>query len=120
MFSTVSTSYGPVLVQTSVRPGHKRDKLQIILGLSLALLSAVLFAANHFLFQYRVMNTTDMMVTRGALQALCLGLLTLATARSSAFQLSSGMDAVLVLSQGNQPFFWKTTPTNPVAFFIYF
>ena len=116
----MSTSYGPVLVQTSVRPGLKRDKLQIILGLGLALLSAVLFAANHFLFQYRVMNTTDMMVTRGALQALCLGLLTLATARCSAFQLSSGMDAVLVLSQGNQPFFWKTTPTNPVAFFIYF
>jgi len=100
VFSTVSTSYGPVLVQTSVRPGLKRDKLQIILGLGLALLSAVLFAANHFLFQYRVMNTTDMMVTRGALQALCLGLLTLATARCSAFQLSSGLDAVLVLSQG--------------------
>jgi len=100
VFSTVSTSYGPVLVQTSVRPGLKRDKVQIMLGLGLALLSAVLFAANHFLFQYRVMNTTDMMVTRGALQALCLGLLTLATARCSAFKLSSGMDAVLVLSQG--------------------
>ena len=100
MFSTVSTSYGPVLIQTSLRPGSKRDKGKIILGLVLALLSAVLFAANHFLFQFRAMNTTDMMLTRGALQALCIGLLTFATARCSAFQLRSGADAILVLSQG--------------------
>ena len=97
----MSTSYGPVLVQTSLRPGSKRDKGKIILGLVLALLSAVMFAANHFLFQFRAMNTTDMMLTRGALQALCLGLLTLAMARCYTFQLRSGADAVLVLTQGN-------------------
>ena len=96
----MSTSYGPVVVQTSLRPGTKRDRVKILLGLSLALLSAVLFAANHFLFQFRHMNTTDMMLTRGALQALCLGLLTLAMARCYTFQLMSGADAVLVLSQG--------------------
>ena len=71
MFSTVSTSYGPVVIQSSVRPGTKRDSVKILLGLGLALLSAVLFAANHFLFQFRGMNTTDMMLTRGVLQALC-------------------------------------------------
>ena len=100
MFSTVSTSYGPVVVQTSLRPGAKRDSVKILLGLGLALLSAVLFAANHFLFQFRGMNTTDMMLTRGALQALCLGLLTLATVRCFTFQLRSRADAVHVLSQG--------------------
>ena len=100
MFSTVSTSYGPVVVQTSLRPGTKRDSVKILLGLGLALLSAVLFAANHFLFQFRGMNTTDMMLTRGALQALCPGLLTLATARCFTFQLRSRADAGLVLSQG--------------------
>lgn len=100
VFSTVSTSYGPVVIQSSVRPGTKRDSVKILLGLGLALLSAVLFAANHFLFQFRGMNTTDMMLTRGALQALCLGLLTLATARCFTFLLRSRADTVLVLSQG--------------------
>jgi len=100
VFSTVSTSYGPVVVQTSLRPGTKRDSVKILLGLGLALLSAVLFAANHFLFQFRGMNTTDMMLTRGALQALCPGLLTLATARCFTFQLRSRADTGLVLSQG--------------------
>jgi len=100
VFSTVSTSYGPVVIQSSVRPGTKRDSVKILLGLGLALLSAVLFAVNHFLFQFRGMNTTDMMLTRGALQALCIGLLTLATARCFTFLLRSRADTVLVLSQG--------------------
>ena len=102
--STVGTSYGPIRIQTSLRSliqTTRRGRAGILLGLVLAFISAVLCAANHFLFQFRRMNTTDMMVARGVLQSLFLGLLTLATARCYTFKLSSYSDALLVLCQGN-------------------
>ena len=94
--STVSTSYGPIIVsaERSVR------SYGMILGLGLAFLSALLFTANNFLFQFWRMNETDMLLTRGVLQAASLSIAVISSSCFSTFLPKSCSGSSIVLSQG--------------------
>jgi len=74
IISTVSTSYGPVVVIDNAFPGYGGA-----IGLILATVSGILFTVNNFLFQYFTLNVTDMLLTRSAFQALVLGMVLVVT-----------------------------------------
>ena len=78
MVSTVSTSYGPVVVVDTGASGYGG-----VAGLLLAFFSGVLFTINNFLFQYFELNVTDMLLTRSAMQAGIVGLVVIVTGCSS-------------------------------------
>ena len=78
MVSTVSTSYGPVVVVDTGTSGYGG-----VAGFLLAFFSGVLFTVNNFLFQYFELNVTDMLLTRSAMQAGIVGLVVILTGCSS-------------------------------------
>jgi len=91
--STVSTSYGPVVVIDNAFPGYGGA-----IGLILATVSGILFTLNNFLFQYFNLNLTDMLLARSALQTAVLGLVLLFTGCST-FIAKSCCDWFLVVAQ---------------------
>jgi len=91
--STVSTSYGPVVVVENVFPGYGG-----LIGLILATISGVLFTVNNFLFQYFNLNLTDMFLARSGLQTAVLGLVLLFTGCSK-FIARTPLDWFLVTAQ---------------------
>jgi len=91
--STVSTSYGPVVVVENANPGYGG-----LIGLVLATISGVLFTVNNFLFQYFDLNLTDMFLARSGLQTAMLGLILLFTGCSN-FLARSPLDWFLVTAQ---------------------
>ena len=93
VLSTVSTSYGPVLLNDQSSPVTGN-----CLGILLAALSGVLFTLNNFLFQYFQMNVTDMMLTRSSLQMAVVGLSVLLT-QPRALLPARASDWVRLLSQ---------------------
>eukprot|EP00092_Neocalanus_flemingeri_P037038 GFUD01040321.1.p1 GENE.GFUD01040321.1~~GFUD01040321.1.p1 ORF type:complete len:483 (+),score=79.24 GFUD01040321.1:79-1449(+) len=90
---TVSTSYGPVVVDDSPIPGYGGA-----VGLILAAFSGILFTVNNFLFQYYNLNVTDMLLTRSGLQTAVLGLLLVLTGCNNFLPVRC-MDWFLVVSQ---------------------
>ena len=94
--STVSTSYGPVIV----RSDRDVPTSGMFLGITLAMLSAFLFTANHFLFQYWHMLETDVLLTRGFLQSSSLGVVLLAMKCCKNLLPSTCSEIFLVLLQG--------------------
>jgi len=93
IISTVSTSYGPVVVSDRTIPGYGG-----VLGLVLAAVIGILFTINNFLFQYFHLNVTDMLLTRSGLQTAVLGLILVLTGCTS-FTPVRCMDWFLVVSQ---------------------
>jgi len=91
--STVSTSYGPVVVVENANPGYGG-----LIGLVLATISGVLFTVNNFLFQYFDLNLTDMFLARSGLQTAMLGIILLFTGCSN-FLAKSPLDWFLVTAQ---------------------
>jgi len=91
--STVSTSYGPVVVVENANPGYGG-----LVGLVLATISGVLFTVNNFLFQYFNLNLTDMFLARSGLQTAVLGLILLFTGCSK-FLARTPLDWFLVTAQ---------------------
>jgi len=94
--STVSTSYGPVVVES----GQILRSYGLCLGLCLAFISAILFTGNNFLFQYWRNNETDMLLIRGILQISTLGSVILFTSCCKTIFPASLTDSLLVISQG--------------------
>jgi len=94
--STVSTSFGPVIVQSD----REVPSSGIVLGICLAILSALLFTANHFLFQYWHMHETDVLLTRGLLQSVTLGLVIFAMKCCRTLLPSTCLEICFVLLQG--------------------
>jgi len=94
--STVSTSYGPVVVET----GHILRSYGLFLGLCLAFISAILFTGNNFLFQYLRNNATDMLLIRGILQISTLGTVILFTSCCKRIFPTTLIDSLFVLGQG--------------------
>ena len=94
--STVSTSYGPVIVQSD----REVSSSGIVLGICLSMLSAILFTANHFLFQYWHMLETDVLLTRGFLQSVTLGGFIFAFKCCKTFLPTTCSEIFLVLLQG--------------------
>jgi len=74
IISTVSTSYGPVVVVDEAIPGYGGA-----IGLLLAAFSGILFTVNNFLFQYFSLNVSDMLLTRSGMQTAVLGLILVVT-----------------------------------------
>jgi len=93
--SILSTGYGPVSTEVSSSSGSAWNACW---GLSLAVLSGVLFTASNFLFQYLNLNATEVVLTRFGLQTVVLGLV-LASTRTSPFP-SAQCDFFLVCLQG--------------------
>jgi len=93
VISTVSTSYGPVVVVENAFPGYGG-----LIGLILATISGVLFTVNNFLFQYFNLNLTDMFLARSGLQTAVLGLVLLFTGCSE-FLARSPLDWFLIAAQ---------------------
>jgi len=93
IISTVSTSYGPVVVVENDYPGYGG-----VIGLILATLSGVLFTVNNFLFQYFELNLTDMFLVRSGLKAAVLGLVLLLTGCSN-FLARTSLDWFLIIAQ---------------------
>jgi len=91
--STVSTSYGPVVVVENTNPGYGG-----LVGLVLATISGVLFTVNNFLFQYFNLNLTDMFLARSGLQTAVLGLILLFTGCTE-FLARTPLDWFLVTAQ---------------------
>jgi len=94
VLSTVSTSYGPVVISDSTVPGYGG-----CWGIILAALSGVLFTANNFFFQYLGLNVTDMLLSRSAMQTVVLGMILVVTGGCSSCVPVRCMDWVLVISQ---------------------
>ena len=92
--STVSTSYGPVVISDATIPGYGG-----CLGIFLAAISGILFTVNNFLFQYLDLNVTDMLLTRSGMQTAVLGLILVVTGGCSTCVPVRCMDWVLVISQ---------------------
>eukprot|EP00092_Neocalanus_flemingeri_P092572 GFUD01117532.1.p1 GENE.GFUD01117532.1~~GFUD01117532.1.p1 ORF type:complete len:452 (-),score=77.33 GFUD01117532.1:54-1409(-) len=90
---TVSTSYGPVVVDDIPIPGYGGA-----VGLILAAFSGILFTVNNFLFQYYNLNVTDMLLTRSGLQTAVLGLLLVLTGCNNFLPVRC-MDWFLVVGQ---------------------
>ena len=93
IISTVSTSYGPVVVVENDYPGYGG-----VIGLILATLSGVLFTVNNFLFQYFELNLTDMFLVRSGLKAAVLGLVLVLTGCSN-FLARTPLDWFLIIAQ---------------------
>ena len=93
IISTVSTSYGPVVVVDSGFPGYGG-----VIGLVLATVSGVLFTINNFLFQYFELNLTDMFLARSGLQTAVLVLVLLLTGCPN-FLGRSSLDWFLITAQ---------------------
>ena len=93
IISTVSTSYGPVVVIDNAFPGYGGA-----IGLLLATFSGILFTVNNFLFQYFSLNVTDMLLARSGLQAAILGLVLIVTGCTNFIPVSC-LDWFLVVSQ---------------------
>jgi len=93
IISTVSTSYGPVVVVENDYPGYGG-----VIGLILATLSGVLFTVNNFLFQYFELNLTDMFLVRSGLKAAVLGLVLVLTGCSN-FLARTPLDWFLITAQ---------------------
>jgi len=77
--SVLSTGYGPVLPETQPDPVSGLSKCW---GLSLAIISGLLFTASNFLFQYLNLNVTEVVFTRFGIQSLVLGLVLASTGTS--------------------------------------
>jgi len=93
IISTVSTSYGPVVVIDNAFPGYGGA-----IGLILATVSGILFTVNNFLFQYFTLNVTDMLLTRSVFQTLVLGLVLVVTGCTQVLPCSC-LDWFLVVAQ---------------------
>ena len=93
IISTVSTSYGPVVVVENDYPGYGG-----VIGLILATLSGVLFTVNNFLFQYFELNLTDMFLVRSGLKAAVCGLVLVLTGCSN-FLARTPLDWFLIIAQ---------------------
>jgi len=74
----VSTSFGPLVVE---QLEEHSSGAKICLGVTLAILSGLLFTFTNFLFQYLKMNPTEALAVRSVLQILLLGTILVCTCK---------------------------------------